>query len=123
VNRWLEYCLSKPGAWQDEPWEGDVVAKVGPVSGGAKIFAFLGSAADSASLGLKCGNREAADLWLERYPGSVARMAYLGQHGWNTFRLDGSIADDELAELIDASYALVVAALPKSRRPSSPAGP
>ena len=34
----LAYCLAKPGAWQDEPWDGDVVAKVGP-----KIFAFLGS--------------------------------------------------------------------------------
>ena len=34
----LEYCLGKPGTWQDEPWEGDVVAKVGD-----KIFAFLGS--------------------------------------------------------------------------------
>ena len=33
----LAYCLAKPGAWQDEPWEGDVVVKVG-----AKIFAFLG---------------------------------------------------------------------------------
>ena len=33
----LAYCLAKPGAWQDEPWEGDVVAKVGD-----KIFAFLG---------------------------------------------------------------------------------
>ena len=119
-NRWLEYCLSKPGAWQDEPWEGDVVAKVGPVEGGAKIFAFLGSASEPRSLGLKCGNREVADLWLERYPGSVERMAYIGQHGWNTFRLDGSISDDELAELVDASYALVVAALPKSRRPSLP---
>ncbi len=32
----LAYCLAKPGAWQDEPWEGDVVAKVG-----GKIFAFL----------------------------------------------------------------------------------
>ena len=34
----LTYCLAKPGAWQDEPWDGDVVAKVG-----SKIFAFLGS--------------------------------------------------------------------------------
>src|SRR5512142_3055232 len=25
----LEYCLAKPGAWQDEPWEGSVVAKAG----------------------------------------------------------------------------------------------
>ena len=36
-TRWLDYCLAKPGAWRDEPWEGDVVAKVGD-----KIFAFLG---------------------------------------------------------------------------------
>ena len=25
----LAYCLAKPGAWPDEPWDGDVVAKVG----------------------------------------------------------------------------------------------
>ncbi len=25
----LTCCLAKPGAWQDEPWEGDVVVKVG----------------------------------------------------------------------------------------------
>src|SRR5438067_12665720 len=24
----LAYCLAKPGAWQDEPWDGDVVVKV-----------------------------------------------------------------------------------------------
>jgi hypothetical protein len=23
----LAYCLAKPGAWPDERWEGDVVAK------------------------------------------------------------------------------------------------
>ena len=45
----LAYCLAKPGAWQDEPWEGDVVAKVG-----GKIFAFFGSG-DTPSVGLKCG--------------------------------------------------------------------
>ena len=32
----LDYCLAKPGAWQDEPWGDGIVAKVGP-----KIFAFL----------------------------------------------------------------------------------
>src|SRR5256885_17056341 len=50
--RWQEllaYCLAKPGAWQDEPWEGDVVVKIG-----SKIFAFFGSAQASAG-GLKCG--------------------------------------------------------------------
>ncbi len=25
----LEHCLSKPGAWRDEPWDGEVVVEVG----------------------------------------------------------------------------------------------
>jgi predicted DNA-binding protein (MmcQ/YjbR family) len=109
---WLAYCLAKPGAWQDEPWEGDVVVKVAD-----KIFAFFGSVSPVTAIGLKCGDREQADLLIERYPGSAAKMAYIGQHGWNTFRVDGSIACDEMAELIDASYEQIVAKLPKSRRP------
>ncbi len=36
----LAHCLAKPGAWDDEPWEGDLVAKVG-----SKIFMFLGAGA------------------------------------------------------------------------------
>ena len=108
---WLDYCLAKPGAWRDEPWEGDVVAKVG-----SKIFAFLGSA-EPTSIGLKCGDREAADLWLERYPGKVARSPYIGAHGWNVFTLDGSIPDDEIAELVETSYELIVAKLPRRERP------
>jgi predicted DNA-binding protein (MmcQ/YjbR family) len=107
----LAYCLDKPGAWQDEPWEGDVVAKVGD-----KIFAFLGS---GDSVGLKCGrNRDEADEWLARYPDDVAVMPYIGRHGWNTFRIGGGLPEDELLETIDASYDAVVSRLPKSKRPT-----
>jgi predicted DNA-binding protein (MmcQ/YjbR family) len=107
----LTYCLAMPGAWQDEPWEGDVVAKVG-----AKIFAFLGS---GTSVGLKCGaSREAADEWLLRYPDDASVMAYIGRSGWNTLRIGGAIPDDELTEAIDASYAAVVSKLPKKDRPA-----
>src|SRR5215470_7200483 len=95
----LAYCLSKPGAWQDEPWEGDVVAKVGP-----KIFAFLGhDSADShgasakCGVGLKCGaNRETADEWLLRYPDDVQASAYIGRSGWNSLTVNGAIADEEI---------------------------
>lgn len=105
----LAYCLGKPGAVQDEPWEGDVVAKVG-----GKIFCFNGD----ATLGVKCGANvdEAAEL-RERYPNDVTPMAYIGRFGWNTVHIDGAIPDDELVELIDASYDAVVAKLPKSKRP------
>ena len=44
-------------------------------------------------------------------------MAYIGRHGWNSIRLDGTIPDDELCELVDASYDAVVAKLPKRLRP------
>jgi predicted DNA-binding protein (MmcQ/YjbR family) len=113
-SRWLDYCLAKLGAWQDEPWEGDVVVKVGD-----KIFAFLGSAEHPTSLGLKCGNREAADVWLERYPGAATKLPYIGAHGWNAFTLDGTIPDDEIAELIDLSYDLIISKLPKAKRPAA----
>ena len=105
----LEYCLERPGAWRDEPWEGTVVAKVDK-----KIFAFIGG----DSLGLKCGDdRDEADHWLLRYPEDASVMAYIGRSGWNTLRVNGSIPEKELFEAIDDSYLAVVEKLPKSRRP------
>ena len=106
----LAYCLAKRGAWEDEPWEGDVVVKVAE-----KIFAFLG---DGTSVGVKCGrNRDEADEWLIRYPNDASVMAYIGRSGWNTLKVNGAIADDELREAIDDSYDTVVSKLPKSKRP------
>ena len=107
----LEYCLAKPGAWEDQPWEGDVVAKVSD-----KIFAFLGD----DSVGIKCGrNRDEADELIKTYPGDVSVMAYIGRSGWNTVRIGGAIPDDEVRELVDASYETIVGKLPKSRRPAA----
>ena len=113
----LAYCLAKPGAWEDQPWEDDIVAKVG-----SKIFAFLGSGGSGApSVGLKCGpNREVADEWLKRYPDDAAKMAYIGRSGWNTLRSGGAIPDDELFEAIDLSYDTVVSKLPRKDRPPAP---
>lgn len=108
----LAYCSAKPGAWQDEPWEGDVVVKVS-----SRIFAFLGSESASA-VGLKCGRtRDAADEWLLRYPGDASVMAYIGRSGWNSLRIGGAIPADELLEAVDASYDAVVSKLPKKDRP------
>jgi predicted DNA-binding protein (MmcQ/YjbR family) len=112
------YCLAKPGAWEDQPWEEDVVAKVG-----SKIFAFLGGGGGGGgggapSVGLKCGpNREVADEWLKRYPDDASVMAYIGRSGWNTLRAGGAIPDDELLEAVDLSYDTVVSKLPKKDRP------
>ena len=111
----LAYCLAKPGAWPDEPWEGDVVVKVA-----GKIFAFLGSE-DASTVGLKCGaTRQMADEWLLRYPDDASVSAYIGRSGWNRLRFAGAIPDDELLEAVDASYEAVVSRLPKKDRPARP---
>lgn len=107
----LAYCLAKPGAWQDEPWEGDIVAKVGD-----KIFVFLG--AGEAGVGVKLGNnRDEADEWLLRYPEDAQKMAYIGRSGWNSLRADGAIPEDEIRAAIDESYDRIVRKLPKKSRP------
>jgi predicted DNA-binding protein (MmcQ/YjbR family) len=105
----LAYCLAKPGAWQDEPWEGNVVAKADK-----KIFAFLGHAA----IGVKCGaTRDEADEWLVRYPDDASVMAYIGRSGWNTLAVNGAIPRHEVLAAVDESYVMVVEKLAKSRRP------
>jgi predicted DNA-binding protein (MmcQ/YjbR family) len=103
------YCLAKPGAWLDQPWEGDHVAKVGD-----KIFAFLGG----DGVGVKCGRtRDEADEWLRRFPDDARSSPYIGRFGWNVLALGGAISDEEIREAVDASYDVVVAKLPKSQRP------
>lgn len=109
----LEHCLSLPGAWPDQPWEDDLVAKVH-----TKIFAFIGS---GGTVGVKCGStREEADEWLRRFPEDAHVMPYIGRSGWNTLRAGGAIPDDELLEAIDASYELVVSRMPRKYRPTAP---
>lgn len=110
------HALGKPGAYPDEPWEGDHVAKVAE-----KIFVFgLGSGAgDSvATVGVKCGaSRAEADEWLLQYPDDASVMPYIGRSGWNTLIIGGAIPDAEILEAIDTSYDLVVSKLPKKHRP------
>ena len=118
----LAYCLGKPGAWPDQPWEGSVVAKVHD-----KIFAFLGDGAavepgeqSHLSVGLKAGqDREEADEWLRQFPDSARVMPYIGRSGWNTFDVGRDIPDDEIREAIDESYTRVVAKIPKKHRPAT----
>jgi predicted DNA-binding protein (MmcQ/YjbR family) len=98
----VAYCLTKPGAEETYPWgDGELVAKVG-----GKGFAFIGL--EGGTVSVKCG-RDAAEAAEWRY-------------GWNSVDWTGPVPDDEVRELIDASYDAAVAVLPKSRRPRQPPG-
>ncbi|MGR6964960.1 MmcQ/YjbR family DNA-binding protein [Geodermatophilus sp. URMC 61] len=109
----VAYCLAKRGAEETYPWgDAELVAKVG-----GKAFAFLDL--DGGTVGVKCGRdaQEAAE-WRERYPGAIARSSYIGRYGWNAVDWTGPVPDDEVRELVDASYEAIIAALPRSRRPA-----
>ena len=106
-------CLAKPGSAEDYPF-GDEVAvfKVG-----GKMFALVPLAESPASVSLKCDPGLAAGL-RQRYP-AVTPGYHLNKRHWNTVTLDGSVPEEELLDLIDHSYQLVVAG-PSSTRPATP---
>lgn len=111
-----DYCAAKPGAWLDEPWENDLVFKVGPAERG-KVFVFFGN---GSAIGVKAARtRDEADEWVIRYLDDARPAAYIARSGWNTLDTGGGIPDDELREAIDRSYELVVAGLPKRLQPGA----
>jgi predicted DNA-binding protein (MmcQ/YjbR family) len=111
----VDYCLALPGAYLDSPWgEDHNVVKVG-----GKIFAFLGGD-DGFAITLK-NTEDIVDQWRNEYPDHAGKAPYLSKTLWNVIRTTGAEApsDDEVRDLIRQSYALVVAKLPKSKRPAA----
>jgi predicted DNA-binding protein (MmcQ/YjbR family) len=81
---------------------------------GGRIFALVGLDETVGSVSLKCDPGLALE-WRARY--SAVRPGYhLNKRHWNTVELDGSVDDDELGEMIDHSYDLVVRRLPRAIR-------
>lgn len=103
-------CAELPGATQEYPF-GDGVA-VFKVAG--KVFALVTQGAAPGSVSLKCDPYRATAL-RERYP-AVTAGYHLNKRHWNSVELDGSVPDDELSDLVDHSYELVVAGLTKAQR-------
>ena len=104
-------CLALPGAQEEFPFGDEVsVFKVG-----GKMFALCGLDAQPLQLSVKCDPELAVQL-RAAYP-AIAPGYHLNKRHWNTITLDGSLPDQMVTDLLDDSYDLVVAALPKARRP------
>jgi predicted DNA-binding protein (MmcQ/YjbR family) len=103
-------CTAKPGAAEDYPF-GEEVA-VFKVAG--RMFALVPLGETPGSVSLKCDPGLAISL-RARYAG-VTPGYHLSKRHWNTVMLDGSVPDQELLELIDHSYDLVVARLTRAQR-------
>jgi predicted DNA-binding protein (MmcQ/YjbR family) len=103
-------CSAKPGSVEDYPF-GDEVA-VFKVAG--KMFALVTLGPGPCSVSLKCDPDLAAGL--RRRYAAITAGYHLSKRHWNTVTLDGSVPEDELPDLIDHSYELVVAGLPRAER-------
>lgn len=78
------------------------------------MFALVSLDGDPGSVTLKCDPDIAVEL---RARHAAVRPGYhQNKRHWNTVELDGSIPDDELREMIDHSYELVVGQLPRAQR-------
>jgi predicted DNA-binding protein (MmcQ/YjbR family) len=106
----LDLCGSLPGSAEDYPFgDGAAVFKVG-----GRMFALVSLEGDPGSVNLKCEPLLALELRV-RYP-AVRPGYHQDKRHWNSVDLDESIDDDELREMIDHSYALVLAGLPRAQR-------
>jgi predicted DNA-binding protein (MmcQ/YjbR family) len=98
TRRWiLSYALGFPGAWEDHPWEEDVV-KVGK-----KIFVFLGmDESEDPAMTVKLDDSLEQALSV---PGAAPTGYGLGRWGWVTipFR-DTTPPLDVLKDWVDESY-------------------
>src|SRR5947209_17136104 len=103
------YCMSFPRATENLQWEEDLCFKVR-----GKIFVIV--SLDSLRLCFKCDPETFADL-IERE--DIRPAPYVGRYKWIMLdRLD-ALRSDELKDLIQQSYAMVVAKAPKrTSRPS-----
>jgi predicted DNA-binding protein (MmcQ/YjbR family) len=94
---------------EDYPFgDGVAVFKVG-----GRMFALVSLDGKLGSVNLKCHPDVAVDL-RARHP-AVRPGYHQNKRHWNTVELDGSIPDDELEEMIEHSYDLVVAQLPRAQ--------
>ena len=104
------YLLKKKGSTEELPFGPD--ALVFKVMG--KMFALVAWEETPLRITLKCDPDDALAL-RDQYK-AVQPGYYMSKKHWNTITLDGSIPNDEILEMIDHSYDLVVKGLKKAVR-------
>ncbi len=106
IETYRDYCLKKPGVTEEFPF--DINTLVFKVMG--KVFA-LTNVDKFISVNLKCEPQRAVEL-RETNAGIIPGW-HMNKKHWNTVITDGTVSDSMLIDLIDHSYGLVVAGLPK----------
>lgn len=105
-----QYCLAKPLVTEGTPFGDDVL--VFKVAG--KMFA-LTDIDLFQSVNLKCDPERATEL-REQFPKTVLPGYHMNKKHWNTVLVNHGLEDNFMISLVDDSYDLVVAGLPKRDR-------
>ncbi|MCU0348204.1 MAG: MmcQ/YjbR family DNA-binding protein [Saprospiraceae bacterium] len=105
------YCLQKKGVEETFPFDEETL--VFKVLG--KMFALTGLDEIECSANLKCDPEWAIEL-RETYPDDITPGYHMNKKHWNTVKCEAGLEDAFLKKLIDHSYELVVASLPKKMR-------
>ncbi|MGP3957688.1 MmcQ/YjbR family DNA-binding protein [Nonomuraea sp. 3N208] len=109
-DRVMAECTAKPGSVEDYPFGDD--GAVFKVAG--RMFALVSLDSPPGSVSLKCDPGLAADLRARH--AAITPGYHLNKRHWNTVALDGSVPDEEVLDLIDHSYELVVARLTRAQQ-------
>lgn len=104
------HLLTFPGSVEDLPFGPDVL--VFKVAG--KLFALLPTTGEPPRVNLKCDPGRA--LALRAHHPSIQPGYHQDKRHWNTLLLDGSLPAELILELVEHSYALVVAGLTRAQR-------
>jgi predicted DNA-binding protein (MmcQ/YjbR family) len=105
------YCLSFNAAVEDFPFRPEI--SVFKVQG--RMFALTTLDARPLTANLKCDPEDAIRLRGE-YPGLIVPGWHMNKRHWNTVTVDGDLPDRLVRELVEDSYDLVVAGLPRADR-------
>lgn len=110
IEQVRQYCLAKNGVTESFPFDGDTL--VFKVAG--KMFALCSLERKPFRISLKCDPEKAVELRAE-YPGTIAGAYHMNKKHWNMIVAEQlPLALDK--ELVDHSYDLVVASLPKYKQ-------
>lgn len=105
-----DYCLSRPGAWEDLPFGPDtLVFKVRK-----KMFGIVGLERLPHGIGLKCDPERGLEL-REHYDG-VTTGPYLNGKHWNLVLIQSDVPAALIRDLVDHSYALVIAGMTRKEQ-------
>ncbi len=105
------FCLSFNATVEDFPFNPET--SVFKVLG--KMFALSALDGRPLTVNLKCDPDDAIRLRTD-HPGLIVPGWHMNKRHWNTVTVDGGLPDRVVRELVEDSYDLVVAGLPRAER-------